>query len=43
MRAVHCQSDRAGKTRTTLLEMRMAPPKTMQNNFVAKKCFIENE
>ena len=37
------QSDRAGKTRTVLLEMRMAPAKTMRNNFVAKKCFLENE
>ena len=37
------QSDRAGKTRTALLEMRTAPAKTMRNNFVAKKCFLENE
>ena len=34
---------RAGKTRTALLEMRMAPAKTMRNNFVAKKCFLKNE
>ena len=37
------QSDRAGKMRTALLEMRTAPAKTMQNNFVAKMCFLENE
>ena len=37
------QSDRARKTRTTLLEMRAAPAKTMRNNFVAKVCFLENE
>ena len=37
------QSDRAGKTRTALLEIRTVPAKTMRNNFVAKKCFLENE
>ena len=36
------QSDRAGKTRMALLEMRTAPTKTMRNNFVAKKCFLKN-
>ena len=36
------QSDRAGKTRTAL-EMGTAPAKTMRHNFVAKKCFLENE
>ena len=34
-------SDRAGKTHTALLEMRTVPAKTMRNNFVAKKCFLE--
>ena len=37
------QSDRAGKTRKALLEMRTAPAKTIRNNFVAQKCFLENE
>ena len=37
------QSDRAGKTHTALLEIRTVPEKTMRNNFVAKKCFLENE
>ena len=31
------------KTRTAPIEMRTAPAKTMRNNFVAKKCFLENE
>ena len=37
------QSDRAGKTRTALLEMRTDRAKTMRNNFVAKKYFLDNE
>ena len=37
------RSDRAGKTRTTLLEMHTAQAKTTRNHFVAKKLFLENE
>ena len=37
------RSDRAGKTRTALLEMRTAPAKTVRKDFVAKKCFLENK
>ena len=37
------RSDRAGKTRTVVLEKRTAPAKSMRNILVAKKCFLENE
>ena len=34
---------KAGETRTALLEVRKAPQKQCENNFVATKCFLQNE